>query len=103
MLLGTKTRVASPPKKAVGERSLRRLAGAVLLQALEDLGGPAKYREQAQSWMSGQGESAFSFELCCSLLGVHPRYIQDRLAAMRLRNFPKALSETAFGNFLRDS
>ena len=98
MLLGTK-RAASPQKKAVGERSLRRLAGAVLLQALEDLGGPAKYRDQAQSWMSGQGESVFSFELCCSLLDVRPRYIQDRLAAMRLRNFRKAFSTQQLEGF----
>ena len=99
-----KTLAASPPDKSFVERSLRRLAGAVLLQALDELGrGPGKYRDQAQRWMSGQGESAFSFELCCSLLGFRPRYVQDKLTARQLRNFREALSETAFGDFLRDS
>lgn len=47
----------------------RRLAAAVILQALDDLyKGSRRQRELAWSWLSGTSEDGLSFELCCKLL-----------------------------------
>lgn len=65
----TPTRPLSP-HTAAADPGLQRLAGAVLIQALEDLSrGPRRSREQALEWMLGKITDGFSFELCCSLLG----------------------------------
>ena len=50
--------------------SLQRLAGAVLIQALEDLTrGPRRSREEALDWIMGKTVDGFSVALCCNLLG----------------------------------
>ena len=50
--------------------ALQRLAGAVLIQALEDLTrGPKRSREEALNWILGRTKDGFNFELCCNLLG----------------------------------
>ena len=65
------------------ERGLQRLAGAVLIQAMQDASsGPRRAKEEAIDWLQGGGSSKFSFEFCCSLLGRDP---DDVL--LRLRRF----------------
>ena len=65
----------TPPRLSASKTSnldpaLQRLAGAVLIQALEDLTrGPQRSREEAMDWMMGKTVEGFSFELCCNLLG----------------------------------
>ena len=60
--------------------SLQRLAGAVLIQALEDLTrGPRRAREEALDWIMGKTVEGFSFDLCCSLLGRDPEDVLQRV------------------------
>ena len=52
-------------------RSVHRLAGAVLLQAIEDIRqGTGRRRAEALEWMMDDGdEDQFSFRSCCQVLG----------------------------------
>ncbi len=60
--------------------SLQRLAGAVLIQALEDLTrGPKRSREEALHWILGRTKDGFNFELCCNLLGREPDDVLQRV------------------------
>ena len=60
--------------------ALQRLAGAVLIQALEDLTrGPKRSREEALDWILGRTKDGFSFELCCNLLGRQPDDVLQRV------------------------
>ena len=60
--------------------SLQRLAGAVLIQALEDLTrGPRRSREEALEWILGKTADGFSFDLCCDLLGRDPNDVLQRV------------------------
>jgi hypothetical protein len=68
-------------KDSPHERGLQRLAGAVLIQAMQDASsGPRRAREEAIEWMQGRTTSKFSFDFCCSLLG---RNADDVLIRMR--------------------
>ncbi|MDA1312101.1 MAG: hypothetical protein O2968_02095 [Acidobacteria bacterium] len=70
-------------KDSTAERGLQRLAGAVLIQAMQDASsGPRRAKEEAIDWLQGGGSSKFSFEFCCSLLGRDPNDV-----LMRLRRF----------------
>lgn len=52
------------------DSGIRKLAGAVLLQAIEDLNeGDAEVRAETWRWLSGENEAGMSFALCCRLLG----------------------------------
>lgn len=75
------------------DRGLQRLAGAVLIQALQDASsGPRRYREEALDWIHGRCKSGFSFNFCCSLLGRSPEDVRLRLQS---KNFiPKWDSAT---------
>jgi len=76
------------------DRGLQRLAGAVLIQALDDLSrGPRKAREQAREWIFDGAVGDFSFDLCCSLLGREPQDVRRRLRKYHI--FPPAGMETA--------
>jgi len=47
----------------------RRLAAAVILQALDDLyKGSRRQRELAWNWLFGKSDDGLTFELCCKLL-----------------------------------
>ena len=60
--------------------ALRRLAAAVLIQALRDLTrGPKRRREEARSWMLGKTTGSLSFDLCCTLLGREPDDVLQRV------------------------
>jgi len=52
------------------EARFRRLAAAVILQAVADLSrqGAPLQRHSARAWFAGQREEGLSFELCCKLL-----------------------------------
>lgn len=85
-----------PPRKdAATDRALQRLAGAVLIQALQDASsGPRRYREEALEWFEGTTNSGMTFEFCCSLLGRVPDDVRSRL--MKKNFLPK--SETSFAD-----
>ena len=85
-----------PPRKdAATDRALQRLAGAVLIQALQDASsGPRRYREEALEWFDGKTDSGMTFEFCCSLLGRVPDDVRNRL--MKKNFLPK--SETSFAD-----
>jgi hypothetical protein len=70
------------------DRSLQRLAGAVLIQALEDAShGPRSCREEALAWLQGRTSSGFTFDFCCTLLDRSPQDVRLRL--MRQQLLPK--------------
>jgi hypothetical protein len=62
------------------ERSLRRLAAAVLVQALQDAsGGSRRSREDVWEWFDNRSRGQFTFEFCCSLLGRDPEDVRHQL------------------------
>ena len=68
------------PRDDVLDPALQRLAGAVLIQALEDLTrGPKRSREDALNWFLGRTTDGFNFELCCDLLGRKPNDVLQRV------------------------
>jgi hypothetical protein len=74
---------AISPKDSPVNRGLQRLAGAVLIQALQDASsGPRRAKEEAIEWLHGRSSSKFSFQFCCSLLGRDPNDV-----LLRLRRF----------------
>ena len=76
--------------------SLQRLAGAVLIQALEDLTrGPRRSRDEALEWITGKTVDGFSFELCCNLLG---RDSEDVLQRVQRFFFMPNGSSTSFSS-----
>jgi len=82
MLISSKS---SPKEEAIPDRALQRLAGAVLIQALQDASnGPRRCREEALEWISGKTTGGFSFEFCCALLRRAPADVRERL---RRHNF----------------
>ena len=66
------------------DRSLRRLAAAVLVQAIQDIcsGTPRAYRE-AIDWVTQGTIGAVTFEMCCRYLDRDPETIRRRLLAKR--------------------
>ena len=74
-----------PPRLSASQTSnldpsLQRLAGAVLIQALDDLTrGPRRSREEALDWIMGKTADGFSFELCCNLLGRNSEDVLHRV------------------------
>ena len=66
------------------ERGLRRLAGAMLINAIEGLTGRDRHRRhEVLRWIGRQDPSVFSFESCCALLGRDATAIRERLATSR--------------------
>ena len=75
----TSTKIRIPKVHAV-DPALQRLAGAVLIQALEDLTrGPKRSREDALNWILGRTTEGFNFGLCCDLLGREPNDVLQRV------------------------
>ncbi len=74
-------RAASEPTV---DRSLRRLAAAVLVQAVQDVcsGTPHTYRE-AVAWVTEGNTGAVTFEMCCRYLNRDPGTTRRRLLAKR--------------------
>jgi len=63
---------------------LRKLAGAMLLQALEDFNeGDAETHAEASRWFRGENEAGLSFDLCCKLLGRGAEDVRGSLLPRR--------------------
>jgi hypothetical protein len=62
------------------DAGLRKLAGAMLVQALEDLNeGDDDTRAEAWQWLSGENQAGLSFELCCKILGLRTEIVRRGL------------------------
>ena len=63
-------------------RALRRLAGAVLAQAIADISyrsGRGKGRGDAFRWIADSGDEHLSFVSCCRILNRNPEGVRRRL------------------------
>ena len=61
-------------------RGLQRLAGAILLQAIEDIRyRSGKTREDAIHWVQDPSDAQFSFVFCCRLLHRKPDDVRQFL------------------------
>jgi hypothetical protein len=59
--------------EALGVRGIQRLAGAVLVQAIDDLRcGVSRRREEATRWIESDSDEQFSFVFCCRMLERDP-------------------------------
>lgn len=59
------------------ERSIRRLAGAMLLQAVVDVGSNSVgKRNKALHWMKGRDNGCFSFTFVCRVLNRDPDQVR---------------------------
>lgn len=68
------------PKSYNDERGLRRLAGAILISALDDLDGHSRSRRgEVLNWISRRDAKVFSFEFCCGLLGRDPNELRRKV------------------------
>ena len=66
------------------ERGLRRLAGAMLISALDDLDSRSHSRRgEVLNWISRRDASVFSFEFCCGLLGRDPNELRRKVRTER--------------------
>jgi hypothetical protein len=75
------------------DAGLRKLAGAMLLQALEDLNEETEEtRAEAWRWFNGENEAGLSFALCCTLLGRGVEDVRDSLLPRRTAAQPVAIS-----------
>ncbi len=67
-------------KSCHDERGLQRLAGAMLISALDDMDGRSDYRrDEVLNWISRQDARVFSFEFCCGLLGRDPNELRRKV------------------------
>jgi hypothetical protein len=70
-------------------RGVQRLAGAILVQAIEDLRcGSNRRREDAIHWIEEDSETQFSFVFCCRILQRDPEEVRRFLLQ---REFPNWL------------
>jgi len=82
-----------PPKPIPADRSprdrpLQRLAGAVLIQALQDTtSGPRRYCKEGLGWIKGKQTAGFTFHFCYALLNREPDDVRHRL--MKRNMIPK--------------
>jgi len=90
---------ATIAKQAPLDRALQRLAGAVLIQALQDASsGPRRSREDALEWIYGRSRGKFNFEFCCSLLGRDPDDVRHRLQRFHFIPKPVQPATSAYAN-----
>ena len=62
------------------DAGLRKLAGAMLLQALEDINeGDEDTRAEAWQWFNGETQAGLNFVLCCRILGCRPDLVRHSL------------------------
>lgn len=87
----------------VSLRGLHRLAGAILVQAIEDiLCGSGRRKEDAIHWVNDSSEEQFSFAFCCRMLNRKPEDVRRFLLRQSLpswlfsnSDFTPHFSETA--------
>lgn len=90
-------------EEPVRGRDLRRLAGAVLTQAITDLRGSIPHQQrEASEWIFRGDTGAITFDTCCDHLDRDPGRVREKIArAFGLpRNIVQALSA---GNARNDS
>jgi len=81
----------------VDVRGVQRLAGAILVQAIEDIRcGSGRRREDAIHWMASSSEEQFSFVACCKLLNRDPEEVRRFLVRRSLPSwvFSNAATDT---------
>lgn len=72
--------VEAPPDRYGSLRPFHRLAGAVLIQAIEDLfKGTARDRRESLEWLENGKAGTLSFEMCCMLLDRDPEDVRTKL------------------------
>ena len=77
----------------VNLRGVHRLAGAILVQAIEDIRcGSGRRKEDAIHWVTDNNDSQFSFIFCCRMLDRDPEDVRRFLLRQSLPNwlFPGA-------------
>jgi hypothetical protein len=71
--------------ETVNVRGVHRLAGAILVQAIEDIRcGSGRRREDAIRWITDTSEEQFSFISCCTLLDRDPEEVRRFLVRQSL-------------------
>jgi hypothetical protein len=72
---------AIPKSKSYNdERGMRRLAGAMLISALDDLDSQSHSRRgEVLNWISRSDGRIFSFEFCCEMLGRDPNELRRKV------------------------
>ncbi|HYM09366.1 MAG TPA: hypothetical protein VEU62_01465 [Bryobacterales bacterium] len=71
--------------ETVNVRGVHRLAGAILVQAIEDIRcGSGRRREDAIRWITDSSEEQFSFVFCCRMLNRDPEEIRRFLVRQSL-------------------
>lgn len=69
----------------VGLRGVHRLAGAVLVQAIEDIRcGSGRRKEDAIRWVNESSDDQFSFVFCCRILNRDPEDVRRFLLRQSL-------------------
>lgn len=88
----------------MSEKGVYRLAGAMLLQAIQDAGSNSVGRRTgALRWMSSKDNGCFSFTFVCRVLNRDPAEVRqfcERKAAQRRRpeiSFHMTIREDLFG------
>ena len=72
-------------EEGVDVRGVHRLAGAVLVQAIEDIrSGSGKRREDAIQWVASSSGEQFSFVFCCRMLNRDPDEVRRFLVKQSL-------------------
>jgi hypothetical protein len=88
-------------EEPVRGRDLRRLAGAVLTQAITDLRGSIPHqRREASEWIFSGDTGVITFDTCCDHLSRDPARVRDKIAqAFGLpQNIVRTLSEGRANN-----
>ncbi len=72
--------LTATPKSCNDERGLRRLAGAMLISALDDLDGCShSRRDEVLNWISRSDARILSFEFCCRMLERDPNELRRKV------------------------
>ena len=82
----------------LGARGVQRLAGAILVQAIQDLScGAGRRKIDALHWVQDPGEDQFSFNFCCRMLNRKPRVLRRLLLEQSAPGWmPHETVETGF-------
>ena len=82
-------------------RGLHRLAGAILVQAIEDIrNGVGRKREEALQWIGDSSEEQFSFVFCCRALNRDPDEVRRFLEQQDSPLDPKSSDSTEYPEFV---
>ena len=78
--------------EACNVRGIYRLAGAILLQAIEDIRcRTGKKREEALRWVQDSREEQFGFVYCCRMLDRNPEQVRRFLERRELTDWLRAI------------